>query len=836
MEIYFNEPRFKLNLAGDFLVKASSYAGYTIAASASVVAILSGASSGEFYITSFGLILALFLGDRLIHIKDGEENIHELLEGKNINAALAFSPDAYKVVNQSIRRCFVTRESFFPVLLEELSSNRDIRVSLERLGVDYQEFVSKMESLKNKSPEENKSTILMKTEEVGVKSFELAADAGETFVYPRNIFAALFHIKDPTLEKIFSFFEITPADARESVTFGRFRKKIAGLKRVPAVLGGFAHKAGIAKKNRIMNRAWTARPTPTLDAFGTDFTEMARSENVGFMIGHKKEFENLLDIVSRPGSPNTLLVGRPGSGKSSIIAHLAFRMVKDMVPPVLFDKRLVELSVSDLVADASSEEVGERLQRIVNEVLSAGNVVIFVPVIHDFFRTSGNKSLNAIDVLMPILKSGFVPFIASTHPREFKEIIEPRSDFLKNFEVVKVEEISPEEAVRFLVYYSLVLESQHKVVITFQAIKKSVEIASRYFKQKPLPSSAVEILKQALASAAREGGKVDENRVIDVSERQIKIPIRKAGEEEAKKLLNFEEIVHKKLVNQEMAVKAVATALQEYRSGLARKGGPIATFLFVGPTGVGKTKLAKIISDIQFGDEKYMIRLDMTEYQEKSSISRLIGDPKTSQRGTITDPVMESPYSVILLDEFEKAHPDILNLFLQVFDDGRLTDGFGQVVNFEDVIIIATSNAHSDFIKSEIEKGESVENISDEIKKKLSSYFRPELINRFSDIIVFRDLSEQEISKIAEILMREAAEDLKESNGMILNFDKSAIEEIAKLGYDPVFGARPLRRVISEKVRGVLAQKILRNEVKKGDVINLVYEKDVFDFKIENQL
>lgn len=835
MRIHFKEPRFKLTITGEFLVRASVFAGYAIAVVASVILILSGVSSGEFSITSLGLLLALFLGDRLIHLREGEETVDELVKKDSMNAALALSPESYKILNRVFRECLATKENFHPVLFKELIGERDIRISLERLGINIQELVTNLNSVIEKAPKETgKIELLGKLEEIGIESFGNALDSHEKFIYPRNIFTALVFAQTSLFEKPLSLFEVKPEDIRESVAFGRFRRKVAGSRGIPAVLGGFAHKSGISKKSRIMNRAWTARPTPTLNAFGTDFTDMARAEKVGFLIGHREEFEALLDIVSRPGSPNVLLVGEPGSGKSTIIAHLAFRIIKDNVPPILFDKRLVELDVASLVSDATSEEIGGRFQKITNEILMAGNIVLFIPVVHDLFKTAGKESLNAIDALMPILKSGVVPLIASTHPREFKEVIEPRSDFLKNFEVVKVNELKSEEAVRFLVYYSLILEKQFGVIVTFRAIKKAVEIASRYFKQKPLPSSAVELLKQALASASREGGNVDEDRIVAVAERQVKVPIRRAGKEEAEKLLNFEEIVHKRLVNQEAAVKAVARALQEYRSGLARKGGPIATFLFVGPTGVGKTKLAKIISEIQFGDEKYMVRLDMTEYQEKSSIGRLIGDPDKSYGGVLTDAVKESPYSVILLDEFEKAHPDILNIFLQVFDDGRLTDGFGRTVSFNDTVIIATSNAHSDFIKEEIEKGNLVENIADDIKKKLSSYFRPELINRFSDIIVFRSLSEEEIIKISELFIEEAVGDLRESNGIDLKVGESALREIARLGYDPVFGARPLRKVISENVRGTLAQKILRKEIKRGDKLYLVYEKNGFEFKMED--
>ena len=275
----------------------------------------------------------------------------------------------------------------------------------------------------------------------------------------------------------------------------------------------------------------------------------------------------------------------------------------------------------------------------------------------------------------------------------------------------------------------------------------------------------------------------------------------------------MEDIIHRRLVNQTEAVIAVSRALREYRSGLSRAGGPIATFLFVGPTGVGKTELAKILAEVQFGSRDAMRRLDMSEYQDTTSIFRLIGTPDGETTGNLTDTVREHPYSLILLDEFEKAHPDVLNVFLQVFDDGRLTDSLGRTVQFQNIIVIATSNAQSDFVKAEIEKGRSIAEISDELKDNLTTYFKPELLNRFSDIIVFRDLKPDEIFQIATFLLRDVQDQIRASNGIALQCEDGAIREIARRGYSNVFGARPLRKVISEEVRGRLAEMILKGEI-----------------------
>ena len=298
-------------------------------------------------------------------------------------------------------------------------------------------------------------------------------------------------------------------------------------------------------------------------------------------------------------------------------------------------------------------------------------------------------------------------------------------------------------------------------------------------------------------------------------------------------MLNLEKTVHERLVGQDEAVTAIAQTLREYRSGLTRQGGPIASFLFVGPTGVGKTELAKVLAAVQFGSEKMMTRFDMTEYQDKESFTRFIGSPDGAVKGALTEAVREKPYSLILLDEFEKAFPDILNLFLQVFDDGRLTDNVGRTVDFTNTIIIATSNAHSDIINESLSKGEQMADIAEYLKKRLVDVFKPELLNRFTKIIIFRNLEPDELQKIASINLAELASMVK-AQGIFLDFDPMAVTQIAKIGYDPSFGARPLRRVIDEKIRAPLSEAILSQKIKKGSHVMLVSKGEgVFEFKAE---
>ena len=578
-----------------------------------------------------------------------------------------------------------------------------------------------------------------------------------------------------------------------------------------------------------MNRAWTSRPTPTLDQYGEDLTDLARSEKIGFMIGHQQEYEQMVDILSRPGNPNVLLVGDAGVGKETIISYLAYEMVKDRVPAALFDRRIVKLDIGSLVAGAEEGELQKRIKKIIAELTVAGNVILYIPEIHNLLKTSGPMRLSAADLLIPAIKSTAFSAIGTSYPRDYKQYMETNSDFASVLETIRCAELSEDEAVKLLTYTSILLETKYRLMISFSAVKQAVILARKYFRHKLLPGSAEDLLKESLADASDKEKKVlTGNDVIDIAQRKINIPLHSAAKGEAEKLLNLEELIHQRLVDQEQAVKAVARALREYRSGLSRQGGPIAAFLFVGPTGVGKTELSKILAKIEFGSVETMVRFDMSEFQNKESINRFLGSPDGSFDGALTGVIREKPFSLILLDEFEKAHPDILNLFLQVFDDGRLTDSLGRTVDFQNTIIIATSNAHSNFIKEEIEAGQEIDLVAEELKKKLTDYFRPELLNRFSGVIVFRNLTSEHIEQIARIHLKDFAELAAESNGITLSFSDEAAHKIAELGFDPVFGARPLRGVISDKIKAALAEKILKGELARGASVKVELENNEF--------
>jgi ATP-dependent Clp protease ATP-binding subunit ClpC len=818
LELYYDEPRLKMSVFSRFLIRFFSYSTYGILAATAVTLSLSDIKG----LQSAGWLLDLFLLDRVIHLGKSERSLARLPRRGKFNAALAMAPSTFSIIEWAFERALILGGDFILYAVRKLIDRKEIREGLRRMDAKPEEILVKLDDyIKNSQTKTNtRAELLREAERLVLAAFSQALAAKSGFIEPKDLFAALKEVKNENLAKLFKLFDIDAADLESALIFGRAARKLWWLKRLPSTLTGFVGRP-YKIRHRIMNRAWTARPTPLLDKFSDDLTDLARTEKVGFLIGHQIEYDRLADILSRPGNPNALLVGDPGIGKETVIAHLAFQIVKDRVPPALFDKRLVKLDLGALVAGAGEGELQERIKKIIDEIIMAGNIILYIPDIHNLLKTSGQLRMSAADIFLPVIKSDVLSVIGAAYPREFKEYIEPNSDFLSSFEVIRVQEISESEAVRFLVYDSIILERRYKMMITFGAVKEAARLAHKYFRDKLLPSSAKDLLTESLADAAEKGNKIlTPEYIIATAERRINIPIHKAGQAEAEQLLNLEDLIHQRLIDQEEAVKEVAQALREYRSGLSRKGGPIAAFLFVGPTGVGKTELSKILAKIQFGSAETMIRFDMSEYQDKSTVNRLLDN--------VTGAVREKPYSLILLDEFEKAHPDILNLFLQVFDDGRLTDSLGRVVDFQNTIIIATSNAHSDFIKSQIEQGVPMKQVAEELKKKLTEYFRPELLNRFSDIIVFKSLSPADIEAIAGIQLADLANQVREARGIDLTFDESAVKKVAELGYDPVFGARPLRNVISDKIKAALAEKILRGEIARGATARVYFSNDKF--------
>lgn len=777
-----------------------------------------------------GVLLFIFLLDKIIHRGEADKPLSELPSSGRANVAQYLEPKAFRAIEIAYEKALLRKSNFHLELLLALLKFGVVRDIVSRLDVKPEEFIQKIEqSLTKEISDKNK--IISEIDSLLRTAFIEAVMQGGRFVDVLDVLAALGRTEDIRIKKLLAIFSLNQDDFRSGAAFGEVLQKLPRWRKIPRTISAFAFRGTQSKRHRVMNRAWTARPTPLLDRYSLDFSDIARAGHIGFMIGHRKEYGRMIETLSRSLNPNAILVGEVGSGKETIVAHLAVNLIKDNVPPALWDKRLVSLDISLLVASASPEELQDRLRKMVKEIEMAGNIILYIPDIHNLVRTSGTAYLSAADALMPVIMNNSFPVIGCTYPREWKELIEPRSDFAGTFEFIRVEEISEDEAERILIFEGLRLERITGIKVGLAAIKKAVSLAKKHFRLKMLPSSAEELLKAAFVKAEEDQEKfLTADSVIKVAEEKTNVPLRRAGREEAEKLLNLEDKIHERLVDQVEAVGAVAGSLREYRSGLTRKGGPIASFLFVGPTGVGKTELAKILAALEFGSEEAMLRFDMTEYQDKQSFIRFIGSPDQSVNGALTDVVRQKPYSLILLDEFEKAYPDILNLFLQVLDDGRLTDNEGRVVDFGNTIIIATSNAHSEFITESLREGKSMKDISEGFKRQLVDVFKPELLNRFSKIIAFKNLEPEELKQVAAINLRSLAALLKEQD-VELSFEDDAVRLIAELGYDPAFGARPLRRAIDENIKSGLSEAILRGEIVPGDSVEVGVEHGKFTFK-----
>jgi ATP-dependent Clp protease ATP-binding subunit ClpC len=581
---------------------------------------------------------------------------------------------------------------------------------------------------------------------------------------------------------------------------------------------------------------WAAGYTILLDQFSSDITKARRKEKFREIFAHQNEVEVMEAILARNEKNNVLIVGESGSSRRSMIEALANRCALGESLPELNYKRVVMLNLPKiLVAGGDPNQLERILTSIFEEVVSAGNVILVVDNLHQYVGTSSSKpgSVDISIILSPYLNSASFKFIGITTFEGLHLNIEKKPEFLSFFEKIEVSEISEEETFLILQERALRLEKKYKVIVSWPALKEIISLSSKYLPYLPFPEKAMQLLDEALVFVSRERRKIMVSQdIFKILSQKVQIPLGPIEEEERKILLNLEDLLHQRIIDQEEAVEEVSEALRRARSELSVRKGPIGSFLFLGPTGVGKTETSKALAEIYFGSESRMIRLDMSEFQTVNDIARLIGIGQ--EKGVLTTAVRENPFSLILLDEFEKAHPDILNLFLQVLDEGHLTDGMGRKVDFKNTLIIATSNAAYQIILKSLEKiGDSENSLKDnfsefwkEVKKELLDFifekgiFRPELINRFDAVVLFKPLNKENLLAISDLLLKKLQKSLAEKDiEFVITLPLK--EKIVELGYDITFGARNLQRVIQDKIGNVLASAILANKIKKGDKVEI---------------
>ena len=647
--------------------------------------------------------------------------------------------------------------------------------------------------------------------------------------------------------------------------------------------------------------------TPTLDQYGTDLTEKARNGELDPCIGREKEIDRLIRILSRRSKNNPCLVGEPGVGKTAITEGLAQRIAAGDVPHTVKDKRLVTLDLSGMVAGSKYRgEFEERIKNVVKEVSRSGNILLFVDELHTIIGAGGAEgALDASNILKPSLSRGEIQLIGATTLTEYRKYIEKDAALERRFQPVTVDEPSAEETVQILRGLRHAYEEHHGVEITEEALQAAVRLSERYIHDRFLPDKAIDVIDEAAAAVQLQGHhipgqwaameekirqlkaekeqailendfdrakelqelqKKEEQRLtrsreryekknnggrLQVTEKEIaatvsgwtRIPVDKLAEQESKRLARLEQTLHKRVIGQEEAVSAVAKAIKRGRVGLKDPRRPIGSFMFLGPTGVGKTELSKALAEAVFGSEEAMIRVDMSEYMEKHSVSKLIGSPPGyvgyDEGGQLSEKIRRNPYCVLLFDEIEKAHPDVFNILLQVLDDGRITDAQGREVSFKETCIIMTSNSGAQaimapkrlgFLSGEDEK-KDYEHMKGQVMEEVRRSFKPEFLNRIDDIIVFHSLTKEEMLKILRILLKDLAGRCKEQMEIDLHVTAGAESFLLEKGYEPKYGARPLRRTIQNLVEDVLAEKILAGEIRSGDKVRVTVGKEKLLFK-----
>lgn len=565
---------------------------------------------------------------------------------------------------------------------------------------------------------------------------------------------------------------------------------------------------------------WSAGYTVTLDQYSTDWTEIVKRRGFEEVIGHKKTLETIERTLARIEINNALLIGEPGIGRKSIIHGLALRVLYGHSLPELNYKRVVELDLTSLLSEITSlEQVEATLDRIFKEVVQAGNIILVIDEFHNYISQAPRPGVIDISgVLSSYLRLPAFQIIGITSYTGLHKYIEQNPSLLSRFEKVEASELSETDTILILENLVPQLERKYKKFISYPALRDIISHASRYIPSVPFPKKAIDLLDEVMVYASRyvKGEFILPEHIAKIVSEKTQIPVGEIEKKEKEILLDLEQLIHQRIINQEEAVRGVSEALRRARADITVRKGPMGTFLFLGPTGVGKTETSKALAAIYFGSEKRMIRLDMSEFQSVKDIPRLLG--KAGEEGLLTTPVRENPFSLVLLDELEKAHPNVLNLFLQVLDEGHLTDGQGRKVMFSNTIIIATSNAGYKVILEAIETKRDWQGVKRELLDFLfaKGIFRPEFINRFDAVVIFKPLTQENLLGIAELMLSQLKKNLARKYIEFIITPKLK-DKIVKLSYNPVFGAREMRRVIQDKVEDVLAEALLRDELKRGD-------------------
>jgi ATP-dependent Clp protease ATP-binding subunit ClpC len=571
-----------------------------------------------------------------------------------------------------------------------------------------------------------------------------------------------------------------------------------------------------------VGKGWTYAYTVHLDKYSADLSESDPTEyKSARLVGHDQDLSMLELVLSRPSQNNALVVGEAGVGKHTLVHTLAKKIRENSASPVLYNKRILEVKLGEIISSGAEQfNASNVLREIFFEAAYAGNVILVIDDIDRFLKASPQNPQEDISaVLLEFLNYPTFQVIGITTPEKFHNEIEKNERVVKFFEKVQIGEIEKEK-VPAVLFGKLKEIEGGRVIFTYPALKEVVNLSDRYLTEAPFPEKALDLLEEVFLFWSRSPKRetITPEVVDEVISQKVHVPVGEMNEDEKGKLMHLEETLHRRLIGQDLAVKQIAETMRRARVGMASDKKPIGSFLFLGPTGVGKTESAKALAEAYFRDENRMTRLDMSEYQKIDSIDRLIGSLETGKPGILENKVRENPYALLLLDEIEKAHPDILNLFLQVLDEGWLTDAFGKRINFKNQIIIATSNAGSEIIKESVEAGTEPA----DIQKKITDYvikegiFRAELLNRFEGVIFFHPLSQEDLVKVTELILERYANRLKKEKNIGITFDPEVVIRVVQEAYDPVFGARAIHRYVEDKIGDNIVKNIISGGIKEG--------------------
>ncbi|WP_179948133.1 ATP-dependent Clp protease ATP-binding subunit [Geosporobacter ferrireducens] len=756
---------------------------------------------------------------------------------------------------------------------------------LTSMGASLEQLKEKIEQVIGIGEEEGTQLLgfTPRTKRVFELSFAEARRLGHSYIGTEHLLLGLIREGEGIAAKILVDSGVNLAKAREEIM---------------KMLGNPTPRDGEAPAYETTGKT----TTPSLNEYGRDLTEMAREGKLDPVVGREKEIERVVQILSRRTKNNPCLIGEPGVGKTAVAEGLAQRIVEGNIPEILRNKRVVTLDLASMVAGAKYRgEFEDRLKKVMEELRKSGDVILFIDEMHTIIGAGAAEgAIDASNILKPALARGELQAIGATTLDEYRKHIEKDPALERRFQPITVEEPSVEETIQILKGLRDRYEAHHRVKITDEALRAAAELSHRYITDRFLPDKAIDLIDEAAsrvrlqtvtqppelkdleekleelskekeeaisaqdferAARVRDQEKkireelhnrknnwktttnhqemVGEEEIAHIISQWTGIPVKKLAQEESERLLNIETILHQRVIGQEEAVKAVSKAIRRARVGLKDPKRPIGSFIFLGPTGVGKTELSKALAEAIFGDEDAMIRIDMSEYMEKHTVSRLVGSPPGyvgyDEGGQLTEKIRRKPYSVILFDEIEKAHPDVFNILLQILDDGRLTDAKGRLVDFKNTIVIMTSNVGAHTIKKQRtlgfsgieqdEKQSAYEKMKENIMDDLKRTFRPEFLNRIDDIIVFHALEQEHIQQIVDLMVGDLAKRLKDLDIQI-QVDEAAKKLLAEKGFDQAFGARPLKRAITKMLEDELSEEMLRGNISKHDEIVVEAEND----------